>query len=164
MQKYPVVSIRLFDRNFMLCCAYLHSVNRTSRWHKSGQDINHLAATARTRQHDSARADRGHGRGHCQGFPAVWYQDKQSTERSTSTCTAPCTCVCQALCFGMVWPGKASCWHQDTTPPVTPGPRTLLLSPTTKGHYCSNMWPEHLTGASMRTILHKLAVTVIALR
>ena len=61
MQKDPVVSIRLFDRNFMLCSAYLHSVNRTSRWHKSGQDINHLAATARTRQHDSARADRGHG-------------------------------------------------------------------------------------------------------
>ena len=42
MQKDPAVSIRLFDRNFMLCCAYLHSVNRTSRWHKSGQDINHL--------------------------------------------------------------------------------------------------------------------------
>ena len=63
MQKDPVVSIRLFDRNFMLCsaAAYLHSVNRTSRWHKSGQDINHLPASARTRQHDSARADRGHG-------------------------------------------------------------------------------------------------------
>ena len=111
-----------------------------------GQDINHLAATARTRQHDSARADRGHG-DTVKDFPAVWYQDKQSTERSTSTCTAPCTCVCQALCFGMVWPGKASCWHQDTTPPVTPGHRTLLLvtnvSPLQQHVTRTPYWRQH---------------------
>ena len=120
------------DHNFMLCSEYLHSVNRTSRWHKSGQDINHLAGNMT--QH-ARTADTG-------GDTVKDFQQCDiKTNRARSGAPVPAlhhVPVCARPCV-LEWCDQVK--PPAGTPPLTPGHQDVGHSSCHQGVpiHCSNM-------------------------